>query len=171
MLWLNALDIRLLSCLKFPSTYEDTHTLSNRLNELQVMRILVIILVLFSFRLSAQVSKIKAEKEDTMVCDFPDELAEYPGGYAAVLSEIRSALMNPTGCMDCVGTIYIKFVVTKKGKISQITALNTINGCSKLKDEAIRAVETLVGPFTPAKLKGVAVNSYMQLPIKFKLTG
>jgi protein TonB len=134
------------------------------------MRIVLILSILFSLALSAQVSKIKIVKEDTTVYDFPDELAEYPGGHAAMLAEIRKNLMYPGGCMECTGTIYIKFVVNKKGEIANVTAINSINGCSGLKDEAIRALKTLSLSFKPAKLNGTPLNSYMQVPVKFKLT-
>ena len=68
------------------------------------------------------------------------------------------------------GQAVVKFVVERSGEISNIELLKDPG--SGLGTEALKAVKSMneVGyKWTPSKYKGVAVKSYITLPIKFKL--
>ena len=64
------------------------------------------------------------------------------------------------------GTVYVSFVVSEKGRVSDVTLLHDIGGdCGR---EAIRVTESLPD-FEPAKQAGVPVKVKLDLPIRFSL--
>jgi len=64
------------------------------------------------------------------------------------------------------GRVVLKFIVTDKGVISDISVLNTPD--KLLSDEAVRVVKTMPA-WKPGKQNGKPVNVYFTLPIVFKL--
>jgi protein TonB len=65
------------------------------------------------------------------------------------------------------GTVYLKFVVDKNGKVSDVKVQRGIGaGCD---EEAVRVVSTMPN-WTPGRQNGAAVNVYFTLPVKFDLS-
>ncbi len=96
-----------------------------------------------------------------------DEFPEYEGGLNALRKFVASKLVYPNQAREgyIQGTIHVKFVVDELGKISNIVLQNNLG--YGLDEEAARVVK-LIPPFKkPAKIKGVAVKTYYQLPIRF----
>ncbi len=98
-----------------------------------------------------------------------DENPEFEGGYNALLSFVRNNLVYPNMAVENnkQGTLYVKFVVNEEGHVSQITLMNNLG--YGLDDEAMRVVSKIPKFKSPGKVKGKAVKTYYQLPIKFKL--
>lgn len=72
----------------------------------------------------------------------------------------RSATITGKG-----GTVYVRFVVERDGSITNV---KIIKGVSKSFDnEALRAVRSLGRMSEPAKVNGIPVRSYMDIPITF----
>lgn len=122
-------------------------------------------------------------KPDNVISDDPDvdktgvantfgleKEAEFEGGLAALYKFIRDNSRYPEEAFAAgvEGTMYVKFVVDENGKVSRLTLLNT-RGYG-LDEEALRVVGMLPKFKSPAKMKGRAVKSYYQVPIKFRIS-
>jgi len=67
---------------------------------------------------------------------------------------------------DITGSIYIKFIINKKGKVVDVEPLKNSN--SLLDAEAVRVVENMPN-WNPGKQRGMEVKVMFYLPIKFQL--
>lgn len=107
-------------------------------------------------------------KEDEIVST-ADKMPRFKGGDKKLQKYLNKNLNYPTLAKEnrVEGTIYISFVVTKKGKITNITQLNRKNGWG-LDEEAYRVIKSMP-KWKPAKLNGKRVNCKLTLPIKFRL--
>lgn len=107
-------------------------------------------------------------KEDEIVSK-ADKMPRFKGGDKKLQAYLNKNLNYPKLAKEnrVEGTIYISFVVTKKGKITDITQLNKKNGWG-LDEEAYRVVKSMP-KWKPAKQNGKRVNCKLTLPIKFRL--
>ena len=118
--------------------------------------------LLFSLSAAAQQTKaVDSAKIFTYIDELPRpsyNLNEYLGANIHYPDSARAH--------DIEGRVMIKFVVNKKGKITQCTVLRGIGwGCD---EEALRVVSGMP-PWTPGKKDGKHVSVYFTLPISFKL--
>ena len=93
---------------------------------------------------------------------------EFPGGEQAMRSFLRDNIRYPLMARESgiTGTVYVTFVVSKSGKISDVKLLRGIGGgCD---DEAIRVVKTMPA-WIPGRQTGKPVPVQFNLPIKFSL--
>lgn len=99
-----------------------------------------------------------------------EQQAEFPGGMQAMLAYMSKNLVYPPSAIDkeIQGKCFIRFIVHKDGTISDIKIMRGVPGCPECDAEAIRFVKSMP-KWTPGKIKGVAVNSYYNLPIHFAL--
>lgn len=97
-----------------------------------------------------------------------EKVAEYPGGQKAMMQFLVENVKYPENAMknDIQGRVVVKFIVTKKGKIKDVTVLKPVD--PELDKEAIRVVESMPD-WIPAQNDGKAVDSYFHLPVSFKL--
>jgi len=103
-----------------------------------------------------------------IIVEFPSKRAQFPGGYAAMMSFMRENISYPTYARETniSGTVYLQFVVEKNGSITSIEVLREVNGgCT---EEAIRVLE-LMPLWEPGLQNGRPVRSIFNLPIKFSL--
>lgn len=106
----------------------------------------------------------ETEKPFTIVEQMPD----YPGGYEELNKYLHENIKYPQMARESgiEGTVYVTFVVSKSGKISNVKVLRGIGGgCD---EEAIRVVGAMPS-WIPGKQNGVAVPVQFNLPIKFIL--
>lgn len=99
-----------------------------------------------------------------------EQMPEFPGGESSMRSYIQSNLQYPTMARESgiQGTVYVTFVVSKTGNISDIKVLRGIGGgCD---EEAVRVIKSMPG-WIPGKQNGKAVPVQFNLPIKFILAG
>jgi len=95
-------------------------------------------------------------------------LPEPPGGISGLLKYIADNTRYPAVPQEnnIQGTVIVKFCVTSKGGIDQVSILRPVD--PDLDAEAIRVVKTLP-TFRPGKQGGVPVPVWFTVPIKFQI--
>lgn len=126
----------------------------------------IFLLLVVGHRSFSQIDKIKIEKEDTAVYQFPEQSAEYPGGNGAMVQYVKNNLPVPdTSCAGIYGTIYIKFTVSEQGDVGNVSVLRGLRDCPSYDSTVIKAIQAMP-KFKPAYLNGKPVKCYFNLPIK-----
>lgn len=97
-----------------------------------------------------------------------EQQAEFPGGMAALMKWLSKNIRYPEAAQqnDIQGKVIVKFVVEKDGSIGAATILKGVD--KDLDREALRVVKKMP-KWQPGKNNGVAVRSYFNLPVTFKL--
>lgn len=108
------------------------------------------------------------EVEETFV--FVEQMPEFPGGTPALMDYLRKNIQYPEEArkMGIEGKVYVKFVVTKLGGISDVTVLRGVEDGESLSQEAKRVVSAMP-TWKPGKQNGKPVSVYFTIPIAFKL--
>ena len=109
--------------------------------------------------------EVKKEEEIFVAVE---QQAEFPGGQAALMKWLSNNIRYPEAAQqnDIQGRVVVRFVVEKDGSIG---ATNIVRGVDKdLDREALRVVKKMP-KWQPGKNNGVAVRSYFNLPVTFKL--
>ena len=108
----------------------------------------------------------KPKEEEIFVA--VEQMAEFPGGQAALMKWLSQNIRYPEAAQqnDIQGRVIVKFVVEKDGSIGQVTVVKGVD--KDLDREAIRVVKKMP-KWQPGKNNGVAVRSYFNLPVTFKL--
>ena len=110
------------------------------------------------------INSIATEK----LADEIEKMPEFKGGQEALASYLGQQIVYPQKAKEnnIEGTVFIGFVVTKTGAISDA---KVVRGADELLDaEALRVIASMPN-WTPGESGGKAVNVEMTLPIKFKL--
>ena len=96
------------------------------------------------------------------------EMPYYPGGNKALLQYVSEHLIYPDKALreNKQGRVIIRFCVTPKGGISQVSVLKSVDPL--LDAEAIRVVQNLPA-FRPGKQNGRYVSVWYMVPITFSL--
>jgi protein TonB len=130
------------------------------------MNKLLILFVLFSISLNAQVQNSPLT-EDTTVYTIVDRTPKFPEGIDAMYKFIYSKFnYEKLAEIDVQGKIYIEFVVEKDGNLSNIKIIRSLDPfCDK---EAVRIVR-LMPKWKPGKLKNKKVRTKIEIPITIKL--
>lgn len=97
-----------------------------------------------------------------------EQQAEFPGGQGALMKWLSQNVRYPETAQqnDVQGRVIVKFVVEKDGSIGTATILKGVD--KDLDREALRVVKKMP-KWQPGKNNGVAVRSYFNLPVVFKL--
>ena len=97
-----------------------------------------------------------------------EHMPEFEGGAAGIFKYLNENVKYPKMAKEnkIHGTVHLKFVVGKKGKIRNIEVLRGVN--KLLDDEAIRVLKEMPD-WTPGTQRGRPVSVYYTLPIKFTL--
>ncbi len=108
----------------------------------------------------------KPKEEEIFVA--VEQQAEFPGGQAALMKWLSTNIRYPESAQqnDVQGRVIVKFVVEKDGSIGAATILKGVD--KDLDREALRVVKKMP-KWQPGKNNGVAVRSYFNLPVVFKL--
>lgn len=106
-----------------------------------------------------------AEEEIFVAVEQP---AEFPGGLPALMKWLNSQIRYPEAAQqnDIQGKVIVKFVVEKDGSIGAVEIMKGVD--KDLDREALRVVKKMP-KWQPGKNNGVAVRSYFNLPVTFKL--
>lgn len=112
----------------------------------------------------------KTEVKAPTVYTFVDEEAFFPGGYGAMTAFIQKKLVYPQTASDngIQGTVYVQFIVSADGSISNATVQRGIPGCPECDREAVRVVKSMPD-WKPGKINGNSVSQYYSLPITLAL--
>ena len=108
--------------------------------------------------------KIVHNGEDFRIVDIPSVMPEFPGGIAAMNKWIANNIDLPHYAEQLSGTIYVEFVVDKKGEITRVKLSNNLH---QDYDKACLAVVSKMPKWTPGEQAGKNVNVRYHLPIKF----
>ena len=97
-----------------------------------------------------------------------EQMPIFPGGEAALKVFIAENVEYPEMAAenDIQGTVYLRFVVQKNGKVGQVQVTRGVDPL--LDDEATRVVKLLPN-FTPGSQGGRPVNVWFSVPIVFQL--
>ena len=111
--------------------------------------------------------KVIAE-EETKIFSVVEQMPEFPGGTAALLTYLSQNIKYPAAAADngISGRVMLRFVINKAGEVSDITVLSGVDPL--LDKEAIRVVKTMP-KWIPGKQNGKAVNVYFTVPVVFRL--
>lgn len=110
--------------------------------------------------------EVKPKEEEIFVS--VEQQAEFPGGTAAMMKWLSNNVRYPESAQqnDIQGRVIVKFVVEKDGSIGHAEILKGVD--RDLDREAIRVVKKMPR-WQPGKNNGVAVRSYFNLPVVFRL--
>ena len=97
-----------------------------------------------------------------------EQQAEFPGGQAALMKWLSNNIRYPEAAQqnEIQGRVVVKFIVEKDGSISHAEIVRGVD--QDLDREALRVVQRMP-KWQPGKNGGVAVRSYFNLPVTFKL--
>ena len=111
----------------------------------------------------------KVEKpQPEKIFEAVEQPAEFPGGRSALAKWLSNNLRYPEVAQanNIQGRVVVKFTVEKDGSISNPTVVRGVD--KDLDREAIRVVKKMPR-WNAGKNNGVAVRSYFNLPVNFKL--
>ena len=108
----------------------------------------------------------KPKEEEIFVA--VEQQAEFPGGQAALMKWLSNNIRYPEAAQqnDIQGRVVVKFVVEKDGSVGHAEIARGVD--KDLDREALRVVNKMP-KWQPGKNNGVAVRSYFNLPVTFKL--
>lgn len=114
------------------------------------------------------VEEVVVEEETDKIFTVVEQQPEFQGGYEAMMNFIRKNMRYPASArrMGVDGTVYVSFVVSKDGNISDV---KTIRGISADCDQEAMRVVSMMPPWKPGKQNGKPVFVRFVLPIKFQL--
>ena len=109
--------------------------------------------------------------QEPVILNVVDEPAEFPGGMAALKKYLADNMVYPQVAKDAglSGKVYLKFVVSDQGTISNVKVVRGVPDCRECDQEAVRVVKNMP-KWIPGKNSGKAVNTFYTLPINFKLS-
>jgi len=116
----------------------------------------------------AEVTKKVVEPEEEKPLLVVEQNPEFSGGYEAMQKFLKDKIQYPTLAQESgiQGTVFVQFVVSKTGKISNVKILRGIGGgCD---EEAVRVVKEMPN-WIPGRQNGQAVPVMFQIPVKFQL--
>ena len=116
------------------------------------------------------VTDVEQEEEvaEEEIFVFVEKNPEYPGGEEALYKFLGENIKYPDMARDnnVSGTVVVKFVVEKDGRITKASILREIGGgCGK---EALRVVNSMP-KWSPGQQSGKPVRTEFTLPVQFQL--
>ncbi len=120
---------------------------------------LLLILALFSTNLVAQNGK------DVLI--WAEKMPEFKGGDFALRKYVADHIRYPDilGEVDIRGTVYLRFVVTETGLVTNIEVTKGLDPV--LDEEAVRVVKSLPNNFIAGEQNGKKVSVWYSLPVVF----
>ncbi len=93
----------------------------------------------------------------------------FPGGVSARTKFLQDNIQYPAECAmaGIDGIVMVKYMVKSDGTLAEIQVAQS-SGNELLDNEALRVVK-LFPDHTPGKLRGETVDSYLTLPVSFRL--
>jgi len=111
-----------------------------------------------------EIEEVKKEEVFFIV----EEMPLPPGGEEGLRTFVAQNVQYPNVAREnnIQGKVYVRFEVTNKGKIDQVTVLRGVH--PSLDEEAVRVIK-LLPDWKPGKQNGKAVNVWYTMPINFTL--
>ncbi|HNX43786.1 MAG TPA: energy transducer TonB [Bacteroidales bacterium] len=117
---------------------------------------------------AVQATENEASEEESVVFTVVEESPEFPGGADKLNRYLSENLHYPAQAREnsISGTVFVRFVVDEKGKITHAEILRGIGyGCD---EEALRVVKGMPR-WKPGQQRGKPVKTIFNLPVKFNL--
>lgn len=128
--------------------------------------LLFCLLTVYSFADEHLLVEVPVQEDSSMVYDFPERMAQFPGGSAAMDLFILKNKNYPQSLKDAgvVGKVYVQFIVEKDGSLTNISIRRGTN--TDLDKEALNVVEKMPN-WIPGSVRGKIVRVKYTLPITF----
>lgn len=100
-----------------------------------------------------------------------DRSAEFPGGMGAFTEYMQKHLVYPKDALDMglQGKCYVKFMVEKDGKITNVSIVKGIPDCPQCDKEVIRFINYMPNWIPSVSISGKKVRTWCQLPFNFTI--
>ncbi len=93
---------------------------------------------------------------------------QFPGGDVAMQKFLNEHLVHPRQLSNKQGTVYVSYIVERDGSISDLHAVQEVNGAPEFTQEALRVVNAF--PLqVPGQIDGESVRSRVVIPVQFNL--
>ena len=131
--------------------------------------ILLLVITSFSQFGFSTSNEVLYPQDSSMVYDFPEKMAQFPGPPDAMDLFIRKNLVYPANlrAAGVQGKVYVQFVVEKDGSLSNIT-IRMSSKNAELDQEAINVIKKMPN-LIPGSIKGKSVRVKQTIPITFSL--
>lgn len=147
-----------------------THQYVSPNNEMPMKKAIGLALLLMAGALtvSAQKTVISNSKTSRVVLDTPEQLPEFPGGYAELIKFLSENIRYPEDAQKkkVEGRVVVQFVVDEEGHIINPTVVRKVY--PSLDTEALRII-ALMPKWTPGRDHGQTVCANFVVPIVFRL--
>jgi len=99
-----------------------------------------------------------------------DKKPQYPGGDAQLIQYLAEHVKYPENQDDMQSTVYVRFAINKKGKVSKACIMRPFYGntLTDLEKEVLRIIETLPD-WIPGEHKGKKVSVWFIIPLRICL--
>lgn len=106
-------------------------------------------------------------QDSSMIYDFPEKMAQFPGGADAMEQFIRNNLSYPENLKNAgvKGKVYVQFVVEKDGSITNVKVRRSSRN-DVLDQEAVKVVKKMPN-WEPGSVRGKKVRVKQTVPISF----
>ncbi|KAB2810371.1 energy transducer TonB [Phaeocystidibacter luteus] len=106
---------------------------------------------------------------DSVIAQFPEVQAEYPGGVEALFKFVRDSLEIPPHIAELEENVrvYVRFIISKKGKTSNVEIMRNTYPDRSLEVNVEKLILSMPD-WTPGQINGQPVHSYMIIPIKIQ---
>lgn len=112
---------------------------------------------------------------DEEIFEGPEDEAEFPGGYVAMMKFIKENLVIPKlPNYDTInGKVWLRFIITKTGDVSNVSVARGIDNCIECSQAAINLVEKFpkwnpAEIFDNQKKEWCKIDQWCSLPVLFK---
>ena len=99
-----------------------------------------------------------------------EEMPSFPGGDEALVKFMQKNIRYPELEKEnnIQGTVYVSFVITKEGKVSDVKVVRGVKGGRGLEEEAVRVIRNMPS-WSIGKTNGRPVPVIFNYPVKFTL--
>lgn len=117
----------------------------------------------------ADKASVRSVKDENGEGEFPDVMAEFPGGMTALMAALCENIKYPAEAYEAKiqGRVVVGFNIGTDGRMSDFKVIKGVD--PQLDAEAVRAVGALNVTWTPALKEGQPVSCSFALPVEFKL--
>lgn len=114
-------------------------------------------------------ASVRSVKDENGEGEFPDVMAEFPGGMPALMAALCENIKYPAEAYEAKiqGRVVVGFNIGTDGRMSDFKVIKGVD--PQLDAEAVRAVRALNATWTPALKNGKPVSCSFALPVEFKL--
>ncbi|MFK7783801.1 MAG: TonB family protein [Crocinitomicaceae bacterium] len=128
------------------------------------------IVLTMSVQLTSNAEPVKEQPKAEIILGDMESQPEFKGGMTAMVTYIQENIQYPKGLANknIEGKVYVKFVVSKTGKIEHVK-LARASEYEAFNKEATRVISNMPD-WKPGIKDGKAVSAEMTLPIQFALT-